>query len=72
MGRTSVPDAIDANKVAQLFSRGATIVVDLMEYVDEKIGVTCESISDCTGLIATASVYVTPACVDRLNPHTDI
>ena len=30
-----------------------------------------KSISDRTGLIATASVYVTPAYVDRLNPHTD-
>lgn len=71
IGRETVNDSVDAEKVAFYLARGATITFDSLEFADKDVAEVCRRIADRTGLAASATAYVTAPGRAGLLPHTD-
>lgn len=71
IGTRFVDDGIDAFRISQWLTRGATVTLDALEYLSAPVERICESLTQALGYPATATAYVTAPGRQGLSPHTD-
>ncbi|QEM83611.1 JmjC domain-containing protein [Halomonas binhaiensis] len=71
LGRDTIHDALDNDRIVDLIINGATVAIDSLEYLSSDIQSICKKMSEIFGISATATAYITPPHRPGLMPHTD-